>query len=75
MMPLLIVLVMLGLGLGLLVSWRRAQRRAAELQESGARLEEALRVAQVGNWEWNLETNANIWSAETYRWIEERALV
>lgn len=73
MMPLLVVLLMLGFGLGLLVSWRRAQRRA-ELQERRARLEEALRVAHVGHWEWNLETNANIWSAETYRWIEERTL-
>jgi PAS domain S-box-containing protein len=67
MMPLLIVLLLLGLGLGLVVSWRRAPRRAAELQESKARLEEAQRVAHVGHWEWNLETNANIWSAETYR--------
>jgi len=67
MMPLLIVLLLLGLGLGLAASWRRAQRRAAELQESKARLEEAQRVAHVGHWEWNLETNANIWSAETYR--------
>ena len=67
MMPLLVVLLVLGFGLGLLVSWRRAQRRAAELQESKARLEEAQRVAHVGHWEWNLETNANIWSAETYR--------
>jgi PAS domain S-box-containing protein len=38
-----------------------------ELEESKAKLEEAQRVAHVGHWEWNLDTDANIWSAETYR--------
>src|ERR1700758_246851 len=38
-----------------------------ELQESKARLEEAQRVAHVGHWEWDLETNAIVWSDETYR--------
>jgi GAF domain-containing protein len=38
-----------------------------DLRESKARLEEAQRVAHVGHWEWNLDTNANTWSAETYR--------
>src|SRR5579862_8554785 len=37
------------------------------LQESKARLEEAQRVAHVGHWEWDLETNAIVWSDETYR--------
>jgi PAS domain S-box-containing protein len=37
------------------------------LQESNAKLEEAQRVAHVGYFAWNLETNENIWSAETYR--------
>jgi PAS domain S-box-containing protein len=37
------------------------------LHESNAKLEEAQRVAHVGYFEWNLETNENIWSAETYR--------
>jgi len=38
-----------------------------DLQESKARLEEAQRVAHVGHWEWDLETNVVIWSDETYR--------
>ena len=38
-----------------------------DLQESKARLEEAQRVAHVGHWEWDLETDAVVWSDETYR--------
>ena len=37
------------------------------LQESKARLEEAQRVAHVGHWEWDLETDVIVWSDETYR--------
>ena len=32
-----------------------------ELQESKARLEEAQRVAHVGHWEWDLETDVIVW--------------
>jgi PAS domain S-box-containing protein len=38
-----------------------------DLQESKARLEEAQRVAHVGHWEWDLETDIVVWSDETYR--------
>lgn len=38
-----------------------------ELQESKAKLEEAQRVAHVGHWEWDLETDVVVWSDETYR--------
>ena len=38
-----------------------------DLQESKARLEEAQRVAHVGYWIWNLETDRVTWSDETYR--------
>jgi PAS domain S-box-containing protein len=38
-----------------------------DLQESKARLEEAQRVAHVGHWEWDLETDFVVWSDETYR--------
>jgi PAS domain S-box-containing protein len=44
---------------------RQALSRA--LQESKAWLEEAQRVAQVGYWVWDLETNRVNWSDETYR--------
>jgi PAS domain S-box-containing protein len=37
------------------------------LRESEARLEEAQRIAHVGHWERDLETNRVTWSAETYR--------
>src|SRR5580658_7764300 len=40
---------------------------ARKLEESNARLEEAQRVAHVGHWEWDLETNQVVWSDETYR--------
>src|SRR6266849_3238093 len=42
-------------------------RKSRELQESKARLEEAQRVAHVGYWIWNLETDRVTWSDETYR--------
>jgi PAS domain S-box-containing protein len=38
-----------------------------DLQENKARLEEAQRVAHVGYWEWDLDTNVVVWSDETYR--------
>jgi PAS domain S-box-containing protein len=38
-----------------------------DLQESKTWLEEAQRVAHVGYWVWDLETNRLIWSDETYR--------
>ena len=37
------------------------------LQESKAWLEEAQRVAHLGDRVWDLETNQVIWSEETYR--------
>jgi PAS domain S-box-containing protein len=38
-----------------------------DLHESKARLEEAQRVAHVGYWDWDMETNVVVWSDETYR--------
>jgi PAS domain S-box-containing protein len=43
------------------------QALSRDLGESNARLEEAQRVAHVGYWEWDLETNVVVWSDETYR--------
>src|SRR5258706_11740791 len=42
-------------------------RMSRDLQESKARLEEAQRVAHVGYWIWNLETNRITWSQETFQ--------
>jgi len=36
-----------------------------DLQESKAKLEEAQRVAHVGHWEWDLQTDRVTWSDET----------
>jgi PAS domain S-box-containing protein len=38
-----------------------------DLQESKARLEEAQRVAHIGYWVWNLDTDRVTWSDEAYR--------
>src|ERR1700740_1140892 len=38
-----------------------------DLQENKAWLEEAQRVAHLGYWVWDLQTNQLIWSDETYR--------
>jgi PAS domain S-box-containing protein len=43
------------------------QALARKLEESNARLEEAQRLAHVGHWEWDLETQEVVWSDETYR--------
>src|ERR1700747_2922263 len=43
------------------------QALSRNLQESKARLEEAQRVANVGYWVWDLETNRLIWSDEYCR--------
>src|ERR1700747_738356 len=43
------------------------EQLSRDLQESKAWLEEAQRVAHLGYWVWDLETNQVIWSEETYR--------
>jgi PAS domain S-box-containing protein len=43
------------------------QALSHNLQESKVWLEEAQRVANVGYWVWDLQTNHLIWSDETYR--------
>ena len=39
----------------------------AELRFNETRLAESQRIAHVGSWEWEIATNRNIWSAETFR--------
>src|SRR5260370_40700085 len=43
------------------------QALSRKLEESKARLEEAQRVAHLGYWIWNLDTNRVTWSDETCR--------
>lgn len=46
---------------------RRVEERTAELRRSKSWLEEAQRIARIGNWEWDAKTNEVIWSDEMYR--------
>jgi len=59
-----------GTGQDITESKRAEEEREAlsrSLQESKAWLEEAQRVAHLGYWVWDLETNQVIWSEESYR--------
>ena len=46
-----------------------AERKRVEeaLRQSKASLSEAQRIAHLGNWDWNIETNQLYWSDEIYR--------
>ncbi|MGE0667322.1 MAG: PAS domain S-box protein [Sphingomonadales bacterium] len=44
-----------------------ARRARTALRESEARLANAQRIAQLGNWDWNVTTDEISWSAETFR--------
>lgn len=53
------------LGIGRDIS---AKRRVEEaLRQSESRLAAAQAIAHLGSWEWNLKTNAVVWSEESYR--------
>jgi diguanylate cyclase (GGDEF)-like protein/PAS domain S-box-containing protein len=45
----------------------RASRAFRDLAKHQASLESAQRLAHLGSWEWELQTNQTSWSAETYR--------
>ncbi|HET8699777.1 MAG TPA: EAL domain-containing protein [Gammaproteobacteria bacterium] len=51
------------------ITERRAFQAALTLTDM--RYREAQRIAQIGNWEWNLVTNQSWWSDELYRILEE----
>lgn len=42
------------------------------LQKSEERLKEAQRIANLGNWDWNIETNELFWSDEVYNIFDLR---
>ncbi|MDD5247967.1 MAG: GAF domain-containing protein, partial [Rhodocyclaceae bacterium] len=48
-------------------SWRQHATGMERLAASAARLNEAQRIARLGNWEWNLETDEQTWSDESFR--------
>ena len=43
------------------------QRTERSLRESQRGLAEAQRIARLGNWDWDVETNVLVWSDEIYR--------
>ncbi|MCH8202798.1 MAG: PAS domain S-box protein [Proteobacteria bacterium] len=43
------------------------KNHAQELEKSEALLNEAQRIAKIGSWEWNIETNESWWSDEVHR--------
>ncbi len=45
----------------------RNRQTLAELEKSQSSLTEAQRIAHLGNWDWNIKTNALHWSDEIYR--------
>jgi PAS domain S-box-containing protein len=46
---------------------RRVEERTGDLQRTQVLLAEAQRLARIGNWEWDLASNALWWSDEMYR--------
>ena len=46
---------------------KRVETRTQELEKSEAVLNEAQRIAKIGSWEWNIETNELWWSDEAHR--------
>jgi diguanylate cyclase (GGDEF)-like protein/PAS domain S-box-containing protein len=46
---------------------QRSMRHEAELQEAADRMAEAQRIANFGDWEWNIATGEVTWSDELYR--------
>lgn len=51
------------------ITQRKTAERRVALSE--ARLNEAQRIAKIGNWEWNLSTDEQWWSRELYSILEE----
>ncbi len=51
------------------ITERKATETTLHLMET--RYREAQRIAQIGNWEWDLATNTSWWSDELYRILEE----
>ena len=46
---------------------RRVEERTSELGRSESRLRLALEAAHAATWEWDLETNRNVWSDELWK--------
>jgi PAS domain S-box-containing protein len=53
--------------LGIFWDITERKRTAEVLRERERRLKEAESIAQMGNWDWNIETNELLWSDEIFR--------
>lgn len=62
--PLLEVMAHIGTQLGRVIERTHAQKQVRERERQ---LAEAQRLAHLGSWEWDITTNALIWSDELYR--------
>lgn len=49
------------------LAYRRLEQAEEELSSSTAKLEEAQRIAQIGNWDWEIEADRLTWSDELFR--------
>ncbi len=47
-----------------ITEWKRSETERTRITK---RLEEAQKIAQMGSWEWEIGSNKNIWSNQTYR--------
>lgn len=52
----------------------RRERREAELAQANLRLEEAQRIARMGDWQYDLRTGETIWSPQLLAMYEREAL-
>jgi len=53
--------------LGISLDITEIKRKANLLKDREQRLKETESIGQIGNWEWNIETNEWLWSDEIYR--------
>lgn len=70
----LLTVVTVGFALLLTVLVNRGQRGAAEIARTHAQLEEAQRIARMGDWRIDLKTNAIEWSPSMYALFERDPL-
>ena len=66
----LVSLMLIGFALLVTLSFRRRERREAELARANERLSEAQRIGKIGDWEYDLRTGETYWSPQLCRQFE-----
>ncbi|HYD13392.1 MAG TPA: ATP-binding protein [Allosphingosinicella sp.] len=66
----LVSLMLVAFALVVTLSFRRRERREAELARANERLSEAQRIGQIGDWEYDLGTGETFWSPQLCRQFE-----